>query len=209
MTWEYLYKIDYKDYSFCSTNLLYAPSINKEKNILRMDFADNIYHRNTLSEQIRNYFFEQEVAGLETFRKYSWCPNLLDVQGKQIFLDLGAHETLNHIVMDESRNLDKECIDWKSQIRTVLADIEKAEYYKVTLYPHCFAISNNIIKTIDFYGCVGFKNKMIPLEFIKEMIGKDSIDRFAEATVGNKIDFEIFYNKLFTHHLVKYWPELF
>jgi hypothetical protein len=209
MTWEYLYKIDYRDYSICATNLLYAPSINKEQNILRMDFADNAYYRNPLSEQIRDYFFEREVANLETFKNYSWCPTVIDIKGKQIFLDLGTNETLNHIVMDSTRNLNNECVNWKTQIRNIISDVNQAEYYKVTLYPHCFAIDKHTIKTIDFYGCVAFKDRMMPLEFISEMIGKDSVNRFAEATIGDKIDFEIFYNRLLEHHLFSYWPELF
>lgn len=210
MNWDYLYKIDYKDHSICSTNLLYAPLINKEKNILCMDFADVIYHKTPLSTRIREYFFDREVSNLKTFQEYKWCPRLLDIQGKKIFVELGTSETLNHIVMDKSRNLDQECIDWKDQIRAIISDIKQAEYYKVTLYPHCFAIDKfDNIQTIDFYGCVSFADRMMPLDFIREMIGKDSLDRFAEATIDDKIDFEIFYNRLLTYHLFKYWPELF
>jgi hypothetical protein len=210
MTWEYLYKIDYKDSSVCSTNLLYAPLLNKEKTVLCMDFADIVYHKTPLSTRIREYFFDREVSGLKAFSNYEWCPRLLDIQGKKIFIDLGTEETLNRIVMDKSRSLDRECIDWKDQIRTIISDVRQAEYYKVTLYPHCFAINKfNSIQTIDFYGCVSVADRMMPLEFIREMIGKDSVDRFAEATVDNNIDFEIFYNRLLTHHLFKYWPELF
>lgn len=203
---KYLYKIDYVDGTLNSTNLIYAPSVMD--NMLCMDFADVNYHKNLLSTKIRDYFFERELENLKKFKDYTWCPNLLDIQGKKIFLEFGA-ETLNNIVLDKTRNIDNECPDWQNQIQSTLDDIKKQQYYKVTLYPHCFFILNGIIKTIDFYGCVAFEDRMMPLDIIREMIGKDSVDRFAEATVSDKIDFEIFYNKLLTHHLFKYWPKLF
>ena len=203
---KYLYKIDYVDGTLNSTNLIYAPSVTD--NVLCMDFADVNYHKSLLSTKIRDYFFERELANLKKFKDHMWCPNLLGIQGKKIFLEFGV-ETLNNIVLDKTRNIDNECPDWQNQIQSTLDDIKKQQYYKVTLYPHCFFILNGIIKTIDFYGCVAFEDRMMPLDIIREMIGKDSVDRFAEATVSDKIDFEIFYNKLLTRHLFKYWPKLF
>jgi hypothetical protein len=203
---KYLYKIDYVDGTLNSTNLIYAPSVTD--NVLCMDFADIGYHRNLLSTTIRDYFFERELANLKKFKDYDWCPNLLDIQEKKIFLEFGE-ETLNNIVLDNTRDIDNECPDWQNQIRSTIDDIKKQQYYKVTLYPHCFFILNGTIKTRDFYGCVAFEDRIMPLDIIREMIGKDSVDRFAEATVGNNIDFEIFYNRLLTHHLFKYWPKLF
>lgn len=203
---KYLYKIDYVDGTLNSTNLIYAPSVTD--NILCMDFADVDYHKSLLSTKIRDYFFEREVSNLEKFKEYVWCPNVLDIQGKKIFLEFGK-ETLNNIVLDKTRNIDNECSDWQDQIRSTIHDIKKQQYYKVTLYPHCFFILNGTVKTIDFYGCVAFEDRMMPLDIIREMIGKDSVDRFTEATVSDKIDFKIFYDRLLTHHLFKYWPKLF
>jgi hypothetical protein len=203
---KYLYKIDYVDGTLNSTNLIYAPSM--KDNVLCMDFADDGYHKNPLSTKIRDYFFEREIFNLEKFKDYVWCPKVLDIQGKKIFVEFGK-ETLNNIVLDKTRDIDHECVNWQEQIRSIVDDIKQQQYYKVTLYPHCFFILNGTIKTIDFYGCVTFEDRMMPLDIIREMIGKDSVDRFTEATVGNTIDFEIFYNRLLTHHLFKYWPKLF
>jgi len=203
---KYLYKIDYVDGTLNSTNLIYAPLV--KDNVLCMDFADNGYHKNLLSTKIRDYFFEREISNLEKFKDYVWCPKVLDIKGKKIFVEFGE-ETLNNIVLDNTRDIDHECVNWQEQIRSIVDDINKQQYYKVTLYPHCFFILNGTVKTIDFYGCVAFKDRMMPLDIIREMIGKDSVDRFNEAIVGNTIDFEIFYNRLLTHHLFKYWPKLF
>jgi len=209
MTWEYLYKIDYVDGTLNSTNLLYAPLINKENNVLCMDFADTVYHKRPLGTSIREYFFDREVHNLEIFKKYKWCPNILDIQEKRIYIDLGARETLNQIVMDKTRDLNSECYDWKKQIRTILDDINNEDHFKVTLYPHCFVTAKGLIKTTDFYGCIASKDRIMPIELVSELIGSESVHRFTEATIDGKIDFKIFYDRLITHHLFNYWPELF
>jgi hypothetical protein len=204
--WEYLYKIDYKDQTLTSTNLLYAPKVNSDgRFVLRMDWEDLTYHKKQLKKELKDFFFKREIKYLFKFTKYEWCPAIMNISGPEIFLEF-QKETLNNIVMDPTRNLDEECPTWKEQINKIVYDTEREGVYKMTLYPHCFFIHDGVVKTFDFYGCASFEEKLFPIDKIKDIIGQDSVDRFSEATTGDTIDFELFYKRLISHHLNSYWP---
>lgn len=205
INWNYLYKIDYKDRTLCTTNLLYAPKINAERSMLCMDWSDTGYHKKQIESELKQFFFKRELNHLSKFTKYDWCPVVYNISDLEIFLEYQT-ETLNNIVMDTSRNLDKECPTWKEQINNIVKDITNEGFYKMTLYPHCFFIQDGVVKTFDFYGCVSFDEQMFPIDKIKGIIGKDSVERFKEATVGNNIDFKMFFDRLKTYHLNSYWP---
>jgi hypothetical protein len=170
-----------------------------------MDWSDTGYHKKQIESELKQFFFKRELNHLSKFTKYDWCPVVYNISDLEIFLEYQT-ETLNNIVMDTSRNLDKECPTWKEQINNIVKDITNEGFYKMTLYPHCFFIQDGVVKTFDFYGCVSFDEQMFPIDKIKGIIGKDSVERFKEATVGNNIDFKMFFDRLKTYHLNSYWP---
>jgi hypothetical protein len=169
-----------------------------------MDWEDKKYHRKIISNDLKEFFFDREIRYLNLLEKNSWVPKILDIQDKRIFLEFNR-ETLNTVVME--RDIDLEIPSWKTQMQNIMDHLLENNLYKMTLYPHCFFIDKNgIIKTLDFYACVPFEQRIFPISKIEEMIGRDSVNRFVEATVDGNIDFEIFFNKLLSYHLGRYWP---
>jgi hypothetical protein len=172
-----------------------------------MDWNSTEYHEKVLSDSLLAWFFGREVCGFEKFRHYAWAPELVDINtvNRRIYFKW-YNDSLNHIIMDSNRDINIECPDWKEQLNKILSDIVSAGYIKVTLYPHCFYLdSRKRIRTFDFYGCVPVDDCMIELTKVEDMIGADSVSRFAEARVDDKIDFNIFFDRLLDTHLDKYW----
>jgi hypothetical protein len=204
--WKCLYKIDYEHGHNVTTNMLYTPMVNPEGNIMCMIWdADNSYqHENiNLSSELVDFFFNREVKHLKLMQNFLWAPKLIDIKDNKIFIEWNK-ESLNHILMS-GRSLDKECPDWKEQIFNIVKDILNIGYYKVALYPHCFFLKDGIIKTIDFYSCVGIEERYIARENLNGMIGSESSDRFNLATIGDYVDFKKFFEITMTQHLGKNW----
>ena len=204
---RYLYKIAGGNH--VTTNMLYTPIVMNDS-ILCMDWnLDNPYHKEPgRTEQLLDFFFNREVKHLPLFRKYDWCPKLIDIdiERKMIYIEF-AHETLSHIVNDVNRSLNDELPDWKEQLRNILIDTKNEGYYKTALYPHCFYIKNGILKTFDYYGCVDMSYPYIERSSIEGMIGPGSLDRFNMATNNGLIDFNIFYKYTLNEYLSKTWNE--
>jgi hypothetical protein len=172
-----------------------------------MNWNSTDYHDTVLSDSLLAWFFEREVSGLKKFQGYSWSPELVDINhlNRKIYFKWYG-ETLNHILLDPNRDINVECPDWKEQLNRILNDIVSNNYYKMTLYPHCFYLDRKKrIHTFDFYGCVPIDDCMIELSKVEDMIGAESIVRFSEAHVNNNIDFGIFFNRLLETYMDKYW----
>jgi len=204
---RYLYKIAGGNY--VTTNMLYTPIVIND-NILCMDwnYITTYHNEPTRTEQLLDFFFNREVKHLPLFQKYDWCPKLIDIDmaGKKIYIEF-THETLSHIVNDVNRSLNDILPDWKQQLRNILVDTKSMGYYKTALYPHCFYIKNNILKTFDYYGCVDMSYPYIERSSIEGMIGPGSLDRFNMATNNGLIDFNIFYKYTLNEYLSKTWNE--
>ena len=203
---NYLYKIDYTDKTQCTTNLLYTPSIIGDT-VLCMDWNPSEYHEKVLSDSLLSWFFAREVCGFEKFQGYSWAPENMEINQltRHIYFKWYGN-TLNHILLDSNRDIYTECPDWKEQLNKILTDIVSNNYYKMTLYPHCFYLDDKKrIHTFDFYGCVPMDDCIVELSKVEDMIGADSVVRFAEARVDDNIDFGIFFDRLLETYMDKYW----
>jgi len=205
---KYLYKIDYSDLTECTTNLLYTPIII-DNCVLCMDWNSSEYHEKVLSDSLLAWFFAREVCGLEKFQGYSWAPEIVEINhiNRRIYFKWYG-ETLNHILLDSNRDINIECPDWKEQLNCILNDIVSEGYCKVTLYPHCFYLDDNKrIHTMDFYGSAPIDDCIVELSKVEDMIGSESVQRFAEARVDDNIDFGIFFNRLLETYMDKYWDD--
>jgi len=203
---KFLYKINYVDRTEGTTNLLYAPIII-DNCLLCMDWNSSGYHDRVLSDSLLAWFFAREVCGFEKFQEYDWAPEIVAINhiNRRIYFKWYG-DSLNHIIMDPSRDINTECPDWKEQLNKILSDIIANDYVKVTLYPHCFYLDDKKrIHMFDFYGCVPMNDSLVELHRVEDMIGVDSVHRFAEARVGDSIDFGIFFDRLLETYLDNYW----
>jgi len=204
--WEYVYKFHNGYYE--TTNLLYTPRMNPQGTILCMDWKNTgVYQTNKkLTEELINFFFEQEIRYLNTFKEYKWCPNIIAIEGRSIFIEWNK-ESLNAIIKSESTLTDI-LPNWRDQLLEILRDINNAGYYKMTLYPHCFYIDQNMqLKSFDFYACIEKAHPYIERFKIEGMIGTESINFFNDATINGVIDFNIFFKSTLISRLSNTWPE--
>lgn len=206
--WKYCYKMFEGNVN--TTNALYTPTVNPEGNILCMHWDHtNPYQLNTrLTPELVNFFFKREIKYLTHFQGKYYAPKILEIDyvNKKIFTDWNK-DTLNTIMFVNNQNLDEVCPDWREQIYLIIEDIIQSGYYKTALYPHCFYLDSGIIKTFDFYGCVEKDNPYVNIADIEGMIGSDSVERFASATVDGYLNVEIFFKNSIKTHMGFTWPD--
>jgi len=210
--WKYFYKV-IDDGSTWSTNVMYTPLVNPENNVMCMLWDENSSYRKDnaqdISSEVIDFFFERECFHIQKFQGYLWAPILYDIDyiNRKIFLEWGD-TTINHVLFKHKKPLEVYCSDWREQIFKIVNDIISEGYYKLALYPHCFYLKNDVIKTFDFYSCVGIEERYIECSKIKDMIGIDSTGRFQEATTADgMIDFKVFFELTMNRQLGKTWLE--
>lgn len=194
--WDEVKRLDFEVPSY--TNHVYVPLKNPEDYRLCMDYG------NTRIDFDNQFFFQRELDFIHKFSKYSWCPRIhsIDINKKTIFIDFT--ESCNNILYT-GRSLDVYCPEWKSQLKTIINDIEKENVYKLTLQPHSFFIKDGNLFTIDFYACVDKDNAVFPVETIKHVMSQKSEQRWLESTFGDYVDFSVFYKQGIEKHITQ-WP---
>lgn len=209
--WRYYFKIDPETGERCCNNMLYTPLINDNEDIFCMHWDKNSPYQqldtpHELTDELISFFFNRELYYLMLFKDYIWAPKILavDYTEKKIFLEWNK-ETCNDIIYTSDRNFDLEYPDWEEQLFNILKDIVDAGYYKSALYPHCFFFDKHgNLKTIDFYGCIDHANPYIKFSQLDGMMGKESHQRFIEATEGDSLNLSIFFKKALSKHVK--WP---
>lgn len=210
--WKYYYKIDPIENRPVRSNMLYTPMINPEENVFCMHWDPyNEYQtkhgpRENFTPELIDYFFNREIENLKIFRRFSWAPNILEIDNdeRKIYFEWPG-ETCNNIVYG-GRSLDQECPSWQQQLYSIVDDIFNMGYYKPSLYPHCFYIDNQgLMRTIDFYACVPRSSPYIKFDLIRGMIGPNSLERFNEAMCGDEVNVEILFKRALEHYIK--WPD--
>ena len=208
--WDYYYKMT-EGGILNTSNMLYTPKVNKEQNVLCMEYSfDKTNRKNDspIDTELLDWFFQREVKFLTELQQLKTTPTVYDIDlvNKRVFIEWNK-ETLSQIIYTD-RSLDSELPDWKQQIKEFLVSMKTNEFYKMALYPHCFFIDKNkILKTIDYYSVVPYSERYIDRTIIEGIIGKDGAYRFDESTNNGTIDFKQFFEITVTRHLKRYWPD--
>lgn len=209
-SWTPYYKIDPIEKRLVRSNMLYTPLINPEGNIFCMNWdSKNEYQlkhgARDKFDTLINFFFDREIQNLEAIGVHKWSPEIveIDLNRKQIFFKWYG-ETCNNIVYSD-RDINVECNDWQEQLSNVITDIFNIGYYKPSLYPHCFYIDNTgILHTFDFYACIPKARPLVEFDLIKGMVGPNSITRFKEAMIDDKVNVEVLFKRALEHYIK--WP---
>lgn len=209
--WEYYYKLTPGGIA-SDSNMLYSPKINPEQNVMCMHYCvDPVYRKNgsVMKEDLIQWFFDREVKFLNELSYLKTTPKVYDVDlaNRQVFIEWNK-ETLSQIVFDSTRNLDQEVPNWQGQIKEFLISTKSNNFYKMSLYPHCFYIDKQgQLRTIDYYAVVPYAERFVERKIIEGVIGKDGAYRFDESTDDQGyIDFKKFFEITVTKHLTRYWP---
>lgn len=203
--WKLVYKVDPEATDkLITTNLIYTPLTHENVMCMNFDYTNCYQHemvnptlpkRPDYTKDLVNYMFNRELNYIEKFKGKSWAPTYIEIDKnrQQIFFEWSG-ESCNRILFSE-RSLGDLCPNWQEQLEMIVLDLLRGGYYKLTLYPHCFFVQNGILKTFDFYACADISDPYVELETIKGIIGKKSIERFAEATEGSKINTRILFEQ--------------
>jgi hypothetical protein len=213
--WKYFYKINPENDSLIETNLIYTPLVSPDGKIFCMDFNHTSSYQTTdiewwlpkrphYTKEMVKFFFNREVKYLSCFIDEPWAPKYIKVEfeTQRIFFEFSG-ETCNNIIYS-GRQLEDYCPDWQIQMRNIIVDIVNSGHYKTSLYPHCYFIDNGVLRTFDFYGCVGSSKPYVKLDDIRGMIGETSGPRFMEATEGELLNIEILFKRALAEYVK--WP---
>lgn len=212
--WQIVYKADIESTDeLVTTNLIYTPLTYGNVMCMNFDYTNCYQHemihftlpeRPDYTKKLVSYMFNRELNYIEKFKGKSWAPTYIkiDKDKQQIFFEWSG-ESCNRILFS-GRSLEDLCPNWQEQLEMIVLDLLKDGYYKLTLYPHCFFIQDGILKTFDFYACADISDPYIELETIKGIIGNRSIERFAKATEGSKINTRILFEQAVTTY--SGWP---
>ena len=205
---HYLYKVDYTQKHQVTTNLLYTPVMSHDGQLLSMiyDETQKYQEESNLTTELVDFFFEREVRYLKIFQSKAWAPKIVDINlsTRTVTIEFNK-ETLNHIITDPNRSLDKECPTWKEQIWNIIKDIDDLGYYKLALYPHCFFLKDGVVKIIDFYACIEKDYPFLEKSKITGIMGEQSGGRFHDSTEGELINFQTFFKITMTEFLSATW----
>jgi hypothetical protein len=214
--WEYVRKYDPKTKEKIETNLIYTPLTNKDKTKLCMLFDHTSYYQNEMlsswlpkrpfyTKEMVKFFFDREVKYLDIVKDYPWCPTVYEINIEEQYIIVDWAEKTCNTIIYENENLSSYCTDWQQQLESIIKQLDELGYYKVTLYPHCFFVKNNVLKTFDFYGMIEKSNPYINIEDIKGLMGEASMNRFIESTEDGKINLEVLTKKAMEKYI--YWPD--
>lgn len=207
--WEYVYKLT--DGYPCSTNVLYTPTISPDKDKLCMHYwtespkymATSCVPR---TDELMEYWFNQEVYYLMLFQGKSWCPELyeIDKTNRKILIEFNK-ESLNWPMYTEGRSIEEYSENWKEELFFIIKDIFDMGYYKNALYPHCFFYTKTgQLKTIDYYSVIDIKNPMIHKDVVTPIIGVDSQHRYEKVKKGDYYDASMFFENTLKNWVQ--WP---
>jgi serine/threonine protein kinase len=209
MNWDYYYKMTPAG-NLRESNLLYTPYINPERDTMCIHYALNSDYqtKQQATQEVVDFFFQRELRFLKELKHLSCTPTVLEVneEEQKILIEFPG-ETLSQIINDPNRNIDKELPDWEQQVVGVLQELKDNGYLKVSLYPHCFFITEDKkVKTLDYYAVIPLDDPYIERQKIQSMIGPDGAWRFDRSEDDGMLDFTKFYEITVSEHLDNFWP---
>lgn len=188
-TWNYYYKFSESNKrSMAQTT--YEPLINPEGTVFCANYNINTSYHKSMAErplytqEVIDWFFNNEVKNIEFFKNKSYAPEILDIDftNKKIFIKWYG-SNCNEIIYS-GKNWP---MQWINMIRDIMLDQFNEGYYKLTMYPHCHYVTDQgIMKAIDWYGCVPINNPLVPVQCMDAIIHDTAKDRLKET--GEAVD---------------------
>jgi hypothetical protein len=214
--WTPYYKINPDNGRLIESNLIYTPLVSPDGKTFCMNFDHTHPYQNDelqgwmptrpyYTADMVKFYFDREVKYRKIFEDRSWSSKLIDIDynTQRVFFQWSG-QSCNSIIYGGG-NLDHECPTWREQLTNIITDIVKSGYYKISLYPHCFFVEDQILKTMDFYGCIEQSNPYVDFNMVKGLIGDVSGHRFDEALKGNDLDIGFMFKRALST-FVK-WPD--
>ena len=154
--------------------------------------------RDLYTEEVCDWFFQNELYHLEKFKDKSYVPNILDIdyKNKKIFFEWHGY-TFNEMLHN------RETVEWQEQLKYIMIDLYNSGTYKLTMYPHChFLDANGVMKTIDWYGCVTITNPLIKAKYMDAIVHETARFRLDETDRSDThYNLELMYKQSMLNHV--------
>jgi hypothetical protein len=190
--------------SLCLAQQTYEPLISSDRKVFCANYHwKNKYQRmyesrDLYTEQVCDWFFENELYHLIKFKEKSYVPNILDVdyKNRKIFFEWHGY-TFNEMLHNF------EPVEWQEQLKYIMIDLYNSGTYKLTMYPHChFLDANGIMKTIDWYGCVPIINPLIERKYMDAIVHETARFRLDETdNTDTHYNLELMYKQSMKNHV--------
>ena len=201
--WQPFFKYG-EDGTLCLAQQTYEPLISTDRKVFCANYDwQNKYQRmyesrDLYTEDVCDWFFQNELYYLEKFKDRSYAPNILDIdyKHKKIFFEWHGY-TFNEMLYKG------EAVDWREQLKYIMIDLYNSGTYKLTMYPHChFLDANGIMKTIDWYGCVPVHSPLIKSKYMDAIIHETARFRLDETDrTDTHYNLELMYKQSMRNHV--------
>jgi len=201
--WKPFFKFG-DDGSLCLAQQTYEPLISPDRKTFCANYDwQNKYQRTYESrelytEEVCEWFFENEVYNLLKFKHKSYTPSILDIdqKHKRIFFEWHGY-TFNEMLHRG------ESVEWRKQLEYIMLDLYAEGAYKLTMYPHCHYLdAGGVMKTIDWYGCVPVRNPVIETRYMDAIVHETARFRLAETERTEEYyNLEMMYKQSMRHHV--------
>lgn len=211
--WSFYHKINLSNMKRETTQMVYEPRVSVDKKTFCMNFniSSDYQKKQTklypelYTEEFIDRMFNREIKYLEMCSSFYWVPEILDIDTKkrQIFFKWYGN-TCNDLFFQY--NVKGEILEiCLKQFEEIVEDQIKNGIYKITLYPHCHYLDNNKrLRTFDFYACCTDKEKLIPFDDMKPLLG-DSLYKFTECVEKENINLKLLYENSIKNYSL--WPK--
>ena len=183
-------------------NMLYPPLVSADGKVFCMNWNANKYFMNDImSEELYEYWFNQEVKYLLKLKNKSYVPEILDIDySKRKIKFRWYNKSLNWLIVDNQINNIK---NWQDQIQNIKQDLEQHRIYKINMYPHTFYFDDkDQAHCMDMYGCTDNDSRYLSIEYLEPLIRTDRFDKFIH---NNQLDTHELYNETIKTNYAE-WP---
>jgi hypothetical protein len=183
-------------------NMLYEPLVSADGKVFCMNWNSNKYFMNDImTEELYEYWFNQEVKYLLKLKNKSYVPEILDIDySKRKIKFRWYNKSLNWLIVNNQINNIK---NWQDQIQNIKQDLEQHRIYKINMYPHTFYFDDkDQAHCMDMYGCTDNDSRYLSIEYLEPLIRTDRFDKFIH---NNQLDTHELYNETIKTNYAE-WP---
>jgi len=192
----------------CMAQQTYEPLVSSDGKVFckNYNFPNDYAYRDTTNrplytEEVVNWFYENELKYIEKFKNKSYAPEVIDIKDKKIYIKW-YRESCNQRIYSGRPWKENQ---WRKHIKFIMTDIYKEGVYKLTMYPHCHYISDDgNMRAIDWYGCVPVEAPYIEEKYMQGIIHETAQFRLQETgeAVDKMLNLEIMFKRSLGTHVL-------
>ena len=183
-------------------NLLYEPLVNEDCTVFCMNWNPNKYYNNKLmTEDLYQYWFEQEVKYLLRLKNKNYAPEVIDIDYSRRKIKFRWYN--KNLNLLSNNNSIQDIDDWQEKIKKIVEDLEQQNIYKINMYPHTFYFDDkDEAHCMDLYGCTDNSSRYLNIDYLRPLIQNERFDKFI---INNTLDTHKLYQETISTNYAQ-WP---